>query len=262
LCNIKYKKINFSPHFQISNYRKVWLPGDHNSAHRPIKRLFTPEIKRMLKDWLVRRRENPYPSRDEKKTLAIETGLTYTQICNWFANWRRKLKNSGREPQKTTWGSLIKSYNDNARGNVEQFSISSNDSIWSDTEAQLSSMAVNKGGGTSVPRSAHPKIDLKKIRRKRQPKLLHHHQSDYCKTTFMHLPGSTDPENQFMRKFVGGPMIYDHFYKNCQRLSAQAINNLPQPQCFQVNIDFYTLKLILKNKKLCVHFRSVQPQTS
>uniref|UniRef100_A0A182RWR3 Homeobox domain-containing protein n=1 Tax=Anopheles funestus TaxID=62324 RepID=A0A182RWR3_ANOFN len=107
--------------------RKACSPGD---SHRPVKRLFTPEIKRMLKDWLVRRRENPYPNRDEKKLLASETGLTYTQICNWFANWRRKLKNSGNDPIRKTWGNLIKHYNTNARGNVEQFSICSNDSIW------------------------------------------------------------------------------------------------------------------------------------
>lgn len=114
----------------------------------------------MLKDWLVRRRENPYPSREEKKSLAVKTGLTYIQvgesrikplttttnlsftmfsfyllkICNWFANWRRKLKNAGKEPQKNTWGHLIKNYNNNARGNVEQFSICSNDSIWEDEE--------------------------------------------------------------------------------------------------------------------------------
>ncbi|XP_041631907.1 homeobox protein Mohawk isoform X2 [Drosophila kikkawai] len=97
---------------------------------RAAKRLFTPDIKRMLKDWLIRRRENPYPSREEKKQLAGETGLTYTQICNWFANWRRKLKNSEREKAKKSWGHLIKNYNHNARGNVEQFSISSEDSIW------------------------------------------------------------------------------------------------------------------------------------
>lgn len=84
----------------------------------------------MLKDWLVRRRDNPYPSRDEKKTLAVETGLTYTQICNWFANWRRKLKNSGKQKTKKNWGNLIKNYNTSARGNVEQFSICSSDSIW------------------------------------------------------------------------------------------------------------------------------------
>ncbi|XP_067624730.1 iroquois-class homeodomain protein irx-3 isoform X2 [Eurosta solidaginis] len=88
----------------------------------------------MLKDWLVRRRDNPYPSRDEKKRLAVETGLTYTQICNWFANWRRKLKNSERERNERSWGHLIKNYNTNTRGNVEQFSISSEDSIWEENE--------------------------------------------------------------------------------------------------------------------------------
>ncbi|XP_004531548.2 uncharacterized protein LOC101454414 [Ceratitis capitata] len=116
--------------------RRAWPPEDDLHQPRLVKRLFTPDIKRMLKDWLVRRRENPYPSREEKKRLAIETGLTYTQICNWFANWRRKLKNSERERNQRSWGHLIKHYNTNARGNVEQFSISSEDSIWEEEEFQ------------------------------------------------------------------------------------------------------------------------------
>nr|XP_014103206.2 iroquois-class homeodomain protein irx-3 isoform X2 [Bactrocera oleae]XP_036214568.1 iroquois-class homeodomain protein irx-3 isoform X2 [Bactrocera oleae] len=116
--------------------RRAWPPEDDLHQPRLVKRLFTPEIKRMLKDWLVRRRENPYPSRDEKKRLAIQTGLTYTQICNWFANWRRKLKNSELERNKRSWGHLIKHYNTNARGNVEQFSISSEDSIWEEDELE------------------------------------------------------------------------------------------------------------------------------
>lgn len=127
-----------------------------------MKRLFTPEIKRLLKDWLVRRRENPYPSRDEKKNLAVETGmfvskqnltkllqlflhllgLTYTQICNWFANWRRKLKNTCE--QKKSWGNLIKNYNFNARGNVEQFEINSADSIWGEGHESLDSDLFNQ----------------------------------------------------------------------------------------------------------------------
>ncbi|EDW75543.1 uncharacterized protein Dwil_GK23761 [Drosophila willistoni] len=112
--------------------RRAWPPEDELllDTGRMAKRLFTPDIKSMLKDWLIRRRDNPYPSREEKKQLAGETGLTYTQICNWFANWRRKLKNSEREKAKKSWGHLIKNYNHNARGNVEQFSISSEDSIW------------------------------------------------------------------------------------------------------------------------------------
>ncbi|XP_037927973.1 iroquois-class homeodomain protein irx-1-B isoform X2 [Teleopsis dalmanni] len=107
--------------------KRSWLT-DQPKASRPPKRLFTPEIKRMLKEWLVRRRDNPYPNREEKKELSLMTGLTYTQVCNWFANWRRKLKNS--EHEQKTWGQLIKNYNSNARGNVEQFSISSENSIW------------------------------------------------------------------------------------------------------------------------------------
>lgn len=128
-------------------FRRAWPPEDDLHFPRPAKRLFTPEIKRMLKEWLVRRRENPYPSREEKKRLAIETGLTYTQICNWFANWRRKLKNSEREKSKKSWGHLIKHYNNNAKGNVEQFSISSEDSIWEEEEQQrrnkINSRALN-----------------------------------------------------------------------------------------------------------------------
>lgn len=56
------------------------------------------------------------------------------QICNWFANWRRKLKNSGKNVRKFTWSTLIKSYNNHALGNVEHLSISSDDSIWEESE--------------------------------------------------------------------------------------------------------------------------------
>lgn len=152
---------------------------------RPPKRLFTPEIKRFLKDWLVRRRENPYPNREEKKMLAVQTGLTYiqvfnlkifqnnkigthfpfciTQVCNWFANWRRKLKNAGKEPQHKTWGDLIKSYNNQVQGNVEHFSICSDDSIWEEPETnsnfddeandRISSTGRKKLTNTSVEHS-------------------------------------------------------------------------------------------------------------
>ena len=56
------------------------------------------------------------------------------QICNWFANWRRKLKNAGSEVPHHTWGNLIKCYNTKAQGNVEQFSLCSDDSIWEEQD--------------------------------------------------------------------------------------------------------------------------------
>lgn len=60
------------------------------------------------------------------------------QVCNWFANWRRKLKNAGKEPQQKTWGDLIKTYNNQVQGNVEHFSICSDDSIWEESEKDSS----------------------------------------------------------------------------------------------------------------------------
>lgn len=44
------------------------------------------------------------------------------------------MKNAGKEPQPKTWGDLIKTYNDQVQGNVEHFSICSDDSIWEDSE--------------------------------------------------------------------------------------------------------------------------------
>lgn len=43
---------------------------------------------------------------------------------------------------KKTWGHLIKTYNTSASGNVEQFSICSNDSIWEDDE-KMSTNNIN-----------------------------------------------------------------------------------------------------------------------
>ncbi|XP_022912950.1 homeobox protein Mohawk [Onthophagus taurus] len=122
---------------------KKYNRRNFGEERRPPKRLFTPEIKRFLKGWLVRRRDNPYPNRDEKKALALQTGLTYIQVCNWFANWRRKLKNAGKEPQRKTWGYLIKTYNSQVQGNVEHFSICSDDSIWEDDSVQHHSVEID-----------------------------------------------------------------------------------------------------------------------
>ncbi|XP_054283785.1 homeobox protein Mohawk [Macrosteles quadrilineatus] len=132
LRNIKYRKV-------VENVRCK-------------KQLFTPEIKKVLKEWLVRRRKHPYPSRNEKKELALQTGLTYMQICNWFANWRRKLRqNSPGEG----WGHLITGYNHQVRGksNCEQFSISSRDSIWDETDYKLQHRPLSGSNQESSPTS-------------------------------------------------------------------------------------------------------------
>lgn len=202
--------------------RKVWPPGD---IHRPIKRLFTPEIKRMLKDWLVRRRENPYPNREEKKQLAYETGLTYTQICNWFANWRRKLKNSGNDPIKKTWGNLIKNYNTNAKGNVEQFSICSEDSIWGENgDGSHSSRSPPPGGFSKRSYPAYSNGHHSSNNNNNSKAFV-----NYMK--YMERRNSETSDDERPGAYPGN-MFMDHCYTPN---NYNAVFGLPgQPQCFQV----------------------------
>ncbi|KAL3456489.1 hypothetical protein BJX64DRAFT_281317 [Aspergillus heterothallicus] len=45
---------------------------------------------RPLRDWFARNSGSPYPTKEEKTELANETGMTRTQINNWFMNARRR----------------------------------------------------------------------------------------------------------------------------------------------------------------------------
>ncbi|KAK9768092.1 Homeobox protein tos8 [Basidiobolus ranarum] len=45
----------------------------------------------ILKSWLAKHVKHPYPTEDEKISLAMETKLTMNQISNWFINARRRI---------------------------------------------------------------------------------------------------------------------------------------------------------------------------
>ncbi|XP_063632459.1 homeobox protein PKNOX2-like [Cydia splendana] len=45
----------------------------------------------VMRAWLVQHRVNPYPTVEEKRTLAAQTGLTLVQVKNWFINARRRI---------------------------------------------------------------------------------------------------------------------------------------------------------------------------
>lgn len=45
----------------------------------------------LLRTWLYDHTNHPYPSEDEKRQLATQTGLTINQISNWFINARRRI---------------------------------------------------------------------------------------------------------------------------------------------------------------------------
>lgn len=58
---------------------------------RPTRRL--PKIAvQVLQQWYSMHSEHPYPTNEERGRLEAQTGLTTSQILNWFANARRRQK--------------------------------------------------------------------------------------------------------------------------------------------------------------------------
>ncbi|KAL6475591.1 hypothetical protein MHYP_G00166310, partial [Metynnis hypsauchen] len=103
-------------------------PGSRQGAGKVRhKRQALQDMARPLKQWLYKHRDNPYPTKTEKILLALGSQMTLVQVSNWFANARRRLKNTVRQPD-LSWALRIKLYNKYVQGNAERLSISSDDS--------------------------------------------------------------------------------------------------------------------------------------
>ncbi|XP_051555653.1 homeobox protein Mohawk-like [Myxocyprinus asiaticus] len=100
------------------------------------KRQALQDMARPLKQWLYKHRDNPYPTKTEKILLALGSHMTLVQVSNWFANARRRLKNTVRQPD-LSWALRIKLYNKYVQGNAERLSISSDDTVSDDEENTL-----------------------------------------------------------------------------------------------------------------------------
>ncbi|CAF1187124.1 unnamed protein product [Adineta steineri] len=59
---------------------------------------FKEKSRNVLRDWYI---HNPYPSPREKRELAETTGLTTTQVSNWFKNRRQRDRASETGDRKT-----------------------------------------------------------------------------------------------------------------------------------------------------------------
>lgn len=62
--------------------------GGKNSKKRGI---FPKVATNILRAWLFQHLTHPYPSEDQKKQLAQDTGLSILQVNNWFINARRRI---------------------------------------------------------------------------------------------------------------------------------------------------------------------------
>lgn len=65
---------------------------NESSKKRQRKRGIFPKVAtNMMRAWLFQHFSHPYPSEEQKKQLANDTGLTILQVNNWFINARRRI---------------------------------------------------------------------------------------------------------------------------------------------------------------------------
>ncbi|VDN19153.1 unnamed protein product [Dibothriocephalus latus] len=65
---------------------------DRTSTKRQKKRGIFPKVAtNTMRAWLFQHLSHPYPSEEQKKQLAQDTGLTILQVNNWFINARRRI---------------------------------------------------------------------------------------------------------------------------------------------------------------------------
>ncbi|XP_068427492.1 homeobox protein Mohawk-like [Clinocottus analis] len=119
------------------------------------KRQVLQDMARPLKHWLYKHRDNPYPTKTEKVLLALGSHMTLVQVSNWFANARRRLKNTVRQPD-LSWALRIKLYNKYIQGNAERLSVCSNDTDSDDEECPLQTPISQSDFGRSSSRKSVP----------------------------------------------------------------------------------------------------------
>lgn len=117
------------------------------------------DMARPLKHWLYRNRASPYPSKAQKLELAHSSHMTLTQVSNWFANARRRLKNTVTDP-RMTWKDRVMNYNDFVKGNAELLSISSGDEEEEEEEETGSECGTYDVSNAPMPGAAPCRISV------------------------------------------------------------------------------------------------------
>uniref|UniRef100_A0A0K0EQM6 Homeobox protein unc-62 n=1 Tax=Strongyloides stercoralis TaxID=6248 RepID=A0A0K0EQM6_STRER len=65
--------------------------GSSGNGKRKVPKVFSKEAITKFRAWLFQNLTHPYPSEEQKRQLANDTGLTILQVNNWFINARRRI---------------------------------------------------------------------------------------------------------------------------------------------------------------------------
>uniref|UniRef100_A0A183BQ72 Homeobox protein unc-62 n=1 Tax=Globodera pallida TaxID=36090 RepID=A0A183BQ72_GLOPA len=169
--------------------QKPYVGGQKRSAeesgsdgHRKkVPKVFSKEAISKFRAWLFNNITHPYPTEEQKKQLANETGLTILQVNNWFINARRRIvqpmidsnnragrpvqvfKNRRRKGSDGLGGGVGTSPSPVPEGQSPELllngsgttgTVSRNDGDFGTTPEDPSTIAVNNGGSSSTSNSS------------------------------------------------------------------------------------------------------------
>ncbi|KAI9930658.1 hypothetical protein ASPWEDRAFT_39562 [Aspergillus wentii DTO 134E9] len=82
---------------------------NQDKSTRPKNRRLSQDTVKVLRSWLHQHQEYPYPTEEEKEELQEQTGLSKTQIYNWFSNARRRRlrKRTSKRHEDPQAGSIV-----------------------------------------------------------------------------------------------------------------------------------------------------------
>ncbi|KAL9965448.1 hypothetical protein ACROYT_G029252 [Oculina patagonica] len=66
-------------------------PTEVTDKKRTRRGVLPKQATNIMKTWLFQHLVHPYPTEDEKRTIAAQTNLTILQVNNWFINARRRI---------------------------------------------------------------------------------------------------------------------------------------------------------------------------
>ncbi|XP_037552846.1 homeobox protein Mohawk-like, partial [Nematolebias whitei] len=153
------------------------------------KRQVLQDMARPLRHWLYKHRDNPYPTKTEKVLLALGSHMTLVQVSNWFANARRRLKNTVRQPG-LSWALRIKLYNKYIQGNAERLSVCSDDTHSEEEECAQQTPIIQSHLGISCSHQASPDCPNMSPPSKYKSSLLNR----YLKDTLRHMMAASSDD--------------------------------------------------------------------
>lgn len=90
------KKSGKAPPSTINNKK-----SSSSDAKKKDKRILNDEVKGYLKAWMMHpdHCEHPYPSVEQKAKIMADTGMTFTEMNNWFVNNRKRFWQTEVKPK-------------------------------------------------------------------------------------------------------------------------------------------------------------------